>query len=204
MAEHEDRELSERYRELGREEPSQEFDAKILAAARERPGVRRWALPLSIAAVVVLSVTVTLEVQHERAQPDNQIEFRRELKIEPKTAPAEQSAAPAAGAPAAVQTAPPAPAPERRVEDSMNTPTAGRLSREAADRERFERAAPAAAEERAKQLAAAESPERWLERIAALRHAGQDDEADRLLAEFRHRFPDYRISEATLKRVERR
>ncbi|HXZ52547.1 MAG TPA: hypothetical protein VEH51_11145 [Burkholderiales bacterium] len=204
MADHEDRKLSERYRELGREEPSQELDTKILAAARARPGLRRWALPLSIAAVIVLSVTVTLEVQREPARPENRVEFQKELKIEPKAAPAEQSVAPAAGAPAAAQMAPPAPALERRVEDSMNTPTAGRLSREAADRERFERAASAAAEERARQLGAAESPERWLERIAALRRAGQDDEADRLLAEFRRRFPDYRIPEATLKRVERR
>ncbi len=176
MAEHEDPELSERYRALGREEPPRELDAKILAAARARSGLRRWVLPLSVAAVIVLSVTVTLEMQRERAQPENRIETQQERKIESLSAPA---AVP-------------------------NAPAAGRLSRESADRERFERAAPAAAEERAKQLGAEESPERRLERIAELRRAGRDDEADRLLAEFRRRFPDYRIPEAVLKRVERR
>ena len=192
MAEHEDRELGERYRELGREEPPRELDAKILAAARARPGLRRWALPLSVAAVIVLSVTVTLEMQHERAQPENRIETPQEPKIESQTAPA------------SVAKAPSAPALERKIDMSTNAPAAARLSRESADRERFERAAPAAAEERAQQLGADQSPERWLERIAELRRAGRDDEADRLLAEFRRRFPDYRIPEATLRRVERR
>lgn len=185
MAEHEDPELSERYRALGREEPPQALDAKILAEARARPGLRRWALPLSVAAVIVLSVTVTVEMQRERAQPENRIERQTAPKIE---------------------TRPAAPAPvERKLEaPAANAPAAGRLSRESADRERFERAAPAATEERAKQLGAEESPERRLERIAELRRAGRDDEADRLLAEFRRRFPDYRIPEAVLKRVERR
>ena len=192
MAEHEDRELSERYRELGREQPPRELDAKILAAARARPGLRRWALPLSIAAVIVLSATVTLEMQRERAQPENRIETPQQQKIEAQTAPAP------------VPTAPPAPAAKRAVDVSTSAPAAGRPSRESADRERFERAAPVAAEERAKQLGAAESPERWLERIAELRRAGRDDEADRLLAEFRRQFPDYRIPEAMRGRVERR
>jgi hypothetical protein len=185
MAEHEDRELSERYRDLGREEPPQALDEKILAAARRRHGMRRWAFPLSIAAVIVLSVTVTLEMQREPAQRENLIEKQAAPKFE--TAPA---------APVEL---------ERRLQmPSANAPAGGRLSRESADRERFERAAPAAAEERARQLGAAESPERWLERIAELRRAGRDDEADRLLADFRRRFPDYRIPEAALRRVERR
>jgi hypothetical protein len=192
MAEHEDRELSERYRALGREEPPQALDAKILAAARARPGPRRWALPLSVAAVIILSVTVTLEMQRERAQPENRIEAPRESKIETQTAPVAVPKTPSA--------APAAPVADKL----MSAPTAGRPSRESADRERFERAAPAATEERAKQLGAEESPERWLERIAELRRAGRDDDADRLLAEFRRRFPDYRIPEAVLERVERR
>jgi hypothetical protein len=185
MAEHEDRELSERYRDLGREEPPQALDEKILAAARRPRGMRRWALPLSIAAVIVLSVTVTLEIQREPAQRKNLIEEQAAPKFE--TTPAVPMKF------------------DRRVQTpSTNAPAAGRLSRESTDRERFERAAPAAAEERAKQLGAAESPERWLERIAQLRRAGRDDEADRLLADFRRRFPDYRIPEAALRRVERR
>jgi TolA-binding protein len=51
---------------------------------------------------------------------------------------------------------------------------------------------------------AAPTPERELERIAALRKAGKHDEADKALAEFRKRYPDYKIPEAMLEKVERR
>ena len=46
-------------------------------------------------------------------------------------------------------------------------------------------------------------PEQLLERIAELRREGRHDEADKALAEFRQRYPDYRISEEMLKKVER-
>ena len=52
--------------------------------------------------------------------------------------------------------------------------------------------------------AATQTPERWLERIAELRSQGKDDDADRELAEFRRRYPDYRISDAMLDKVKRR
>jgi len=198
MAEHDDDKLAERYRALGREEPPAELDRKILAASRRaagsRPGLRRWVLPLSIAAVIVLSVAVTLQLQREQADLEEQV-----------GAPAEAGKA-AAPAPPAAGNVVRAPVPEAKLQKPAAGAPAqeGRPSRESADRERFERAAPAAAEERAKQLTAEESPERRLERIAELRRAGRDDEADRLLAEFRRRYPDYRIPEATLKEVERR
>jgi hypothetical protein len=70
MADPADDRIVERYRALGRAEPPAELDATILAAARRaassRPGRRRWMLPVSIAAVVVLSVSVALQVQRER------------------------------------------------------------------------------------------------------------------------------------------
>ena len=47
------------------------------------------------------------------------------------------------------------------------------------------------------------SPDRLLERIAELRKEGRHDEADKALAEFRQRYPDYRISDEMLKKVER-
>lgn len=50
----------------------------------------------------------------------------------------------------------------------------------------------------------AESPERELERIAQLRAQGRHDEADRALAEFRKRYPDYKIPDAMRERIERR
>jgi hypothetical protein len=49
-----------------------------------------------------------------------------------------------------------------------------------------------------------EPPEKWLERIAQLRQQGRHDEADKALAEFRMRYPDYRIPEATLEKVEKK
>jgi hypothetical protein len=51
---------------------------------------------------------------------------------------------------------------------------------------------------------AAEPPELELERIAQLRREGRHEEADKALAEFRKRHPDYKIPEKTLERVERR
>jgi hypothetical protein len=62
--------LARRYRELAREEPPASLDASILAASRRalaaKPSAsRRWAVPLSIAAVLVLAFGVTLEMQRE-------------------------------------------------------------------------------------------------------------------------------------------
>jgi TolA-binding protein len=50
---------------------------------------------------------------------------------------------------------------------------------------------------------AQEAPEKWLERIAQLRKEGRHDEADKALAEFRKSYPDYKIPEAMLKKVEK-
>jgi len=81
MAEHDDPDdlqdprVSDAYRGLGKENPPEAIDAAVLAASRRavRAGprtagarVRRWALPVSIAAVVVLTMSLTLRVQLER------------------------------------------------------------------------------------------------------------------------------------------
>jgi hypothetical protein len=47
------------------------------------------------------------------------------------------------------------------------------------------------------------SPELWLEQIAELRRHGKHEEADKALAEFRKRYPEYRISEEMLRKVDR-
>jgi hypothetical protein len=61
-----------------------------------------------------------------------------------------------------------------------------------------------ALEGRVASSAVVQSPERLLERIAELRKEGRHDEADKALAEFRQRHPDYRISEEMLQKVERK
>jgi len=64
-------------------------------------------------------------------------------------------------------------------------------------------AAPAPAS-RAFASAVALPPERLLERIAELRKEGRHEEADKALEEFRKQYPDYRISEEMLQKVERK
>lgn len=180
MAEEDDK-VRERYRALGREEPPPELDARILDTARRaaaRPGRRRWVLPVSIAAVVVLSVSVALQLEREHSDLAKQL-----------TTPAEsgKAAAPAASAPAA-------PAASDKL---MRAPALERKSEEA----------PARAAAKAGRLSGQSvesSPEQWLARIAELRRAGRKDEADRQLAEFRRRFPEYRIPQALQKEIERR
>jgi hypothetical protein len=49
-----------------------------------------------------------------------------------------------------------------------------------------------------------ETPEQMLERIAELRRNGRDEEADKALAEFRKRFPDYRMTDEVKAKVERK
>ena len=53
----------------------------------------------------------------------------------------------------------------------------------------------------AKRADVSEPPERMLERIGALRREGRHKEADDLYAEFRRRFPDFRIPEAMREQV---
>jgi hypothetical protein len=81
MAEHEDPRVSAGYRALGEERPPQALDDAILAASRRAVGagprragtsrVRRWALPVSIAAVVVLTMSLVVRIQLERPDFDS-------------------------------------------------------------------------------------------------------------------------------------
>ena len=48
-----------------------------------------------------------------------------------------------------------------------------------------------------------EAPEQWLQRIARLRQRGMDEEADKALAEFRKRYPDYQMSAQMRAKVEK-
>jgi len=48
------------------------------------------------------------------------------------------------------------------------------------------------------------NPERWLEQIVELRREGKHDDADKLLAEFRRSYPDYKLSDEMRAKVEKK
>jgi hypothetical protein len=129
MSEHDDS-VSRRYRSLAREEPPAALDASILAASRRalrKPSLsRRWAVPVSIAAVLVLGFGVALQMQRE--QPG--IEYSEPAKSlsapppSPTAAPAPLADAPVeapAKTPAAVDQAAPKP-PERKLRKEVAPP----------------------------------------------------------------------------------
>ncbi len=197
----EDKKISERYRELGAEEPPRAVDEAILAASRRAvhvhpaplvppAGRRRWYFPVAAAAIIMLSVAVTWHVQLERPDPDGYIasapapEAPKDVLAEKKT---EMQAAPQAAPPAA----PPVAASRMEERARESAPAAGARAPEAA---RADRSLGKVAGQ------SAEPPEKWLERIAELRKAGKHEEADKALEAFRKRYPDYKIPESALKK----
>lgn len=214
----EDPKISQRYRELPREEPPRHVDEAILAAARRagrsRPaplvvpsGRRRWYFPLAAAAIIVLAVAVTIQVEREQPDPEAVVSAPPA-----STPPAKESSSPSEP-PAATQSKPvekrevftpdPKPAP-----DAAQRADLEKAQTDAVGGVRESQQAKAALRARAETAPgsnfAAASPEQWLQGIADLRRQGRDDEADRQLAEFRKRYPDYRISEAILEKVEKK
>ena len=251
-----ERKISERYRELAREEPPRHLDDAILAASRRetrsRPaplvvpsGRRRWYFPVAAAAIIVLAVAVTVHV--ERDEQDFEV-AEAPVSAPPPAAPAVQSEpsppsaakeqaakkegftpdprpvtpteprapnGPAAGSRQAPLSelykapAPPAAAPAPPPEEASNRARAkARADAEQAQaREETRAAAPTparAASDRLASAAAVASPEQWLQGIADLRRQGRHEEADRQLAEFRKRYPDYRIPDAIRGPMEKR
>jgi hypothetical protein len=86
--------LERLYREAAREGPPAHLDAAILAAARREVGarprassyvLRRWHVPVSIAAVVVVSVSLVILVREEGGERIG------EIRRPPAAAPAERS-----------------------------------------------------------------------------------------------------------------
>jgi hypothetical protein len=165
---------------------------------------------VSIAAVVVLAVGVTLRVQIEERKDAEDIALSPRVMQAPAPADevARQSRRDAASAPAGLESraqaareaaAPPA-APA-----AAAAPQLGARKREAPAEASADRAEPAgrasAGVAVGKLSAPPETPEQWLERIAKLRDAGKAREADESLAEFKRRYPDYRISEALRARI---
>ena len=242
MAEHEkDAQLSQRYRDLGRDEPPRHLDDAILAASRREVRRKPWLYPVAAAAALgVLAVAVSLHV--EREQPEEIVAMK-------DAAPAPAPAPAAPEPPRAVQRAEKAPAPLRReapapvfvpdpkppaekpsadsagpgamadrrngTRDLAKQSGAGSAAAEQMPESRAARPQsappPAAASPRMREaerplaaLGLDEAPLPWLERIARLREESKHEEADRALAEFRKRYPDFKISDEMLRRVEKK
>lgn len=229
MADERDPKVSQRYRELGAEEPSRELDQAILAAAHraaDKPhaplvtpsGRHRWYFSLGAAAVIVLAVAVTYHVQQEVPDPDS---VAIPAAPEERAADAQPERPAEKPSPAVAPAAPPqvfVPDPEPKAQESPREPAreapgtrsdaAGTAASRAEsaepapgpmERRRAEQPAPAAGAAAPMQSPALETPERMLERIAQLRKEGKHEEADKLLAEFKRRYPDYRIPENVVR-----
>jgi hypothetical protein len=214
-----DAKVSARYRELSREEPPRHLDDAILAAARRagasRPaplvaptGRRRWYFPVAAAAIIVLAVAVTIHVERqvrdfELAEPaakhdapvrDRQAaaapkpELDRLIRREERQRPMEPPAAPPAAA-GARESARADAVPKLEAEPEARAQLRGERSVE---------------QKVTVSGLAAVSPEQWLQGIADLKRQGRNEEAEKQLAEFRNRYPDYRIPEAILEKFEKR
>jgi hypothetical protein len=113
-----DDKLKKAYRELGTEEPGPALDQSILAAAHRavapRRATQRWAVPVSLAAVLVLAVGVTLRMQQE--SPGIEVAPPNDYRVPP-------SRSEPAPAPPVVAPQPPATSPAP-VKPSESKPTA--------------------------------------------------------------------------------
>lgn len=191
-----DTQLAALYRAAARDEPSPALDAAIRAAARREVGARprpvgpffsrSWRVPLSLAAVVVLSVSLVTLIREE-APPEISRPPRADASLPlPEAAmhPRKESVA----AEAKVQ-----PGPEAASADSaMRESSRARVQAVPAP------ALPAPQIAGAIQAYANLPPEKWLEQIEALRKQGRLEEAKTSLAHFKQRYPDYPLP-ASLK-----
>jgi hypothetical protein len=190
-----------------------------------RSGRQRWYAPLATAAVLVLAVAVTLHTQRERPELESPVpvappptvakdQVQEVAKSEvakagtarpesPKSAPVPQLAR---SAPAAREPQPFAaqPGKELAAANAQASGAARAPARREASADSVERADHPMAQARMQALKEAVTPERDLERIADLRAQGRHEDADKALAEFRKRYPEFRIPAAMLERVERR
>lgn len=134
--------LDRLYQAAGREEPARHLDAAILAAARREVGarprplsaLRGWRVPVSIAAVVVLSVSLVTLVHEEGG----------EQLVSPGAPGVSRPAAPPAPGPAPTPelpktVAPPDPAPSGRLSQGEITASASRARRGASGELRRDR-----------------------------------------------------------------
>jgi hypothetical protein len=186
-------------------------------------GRHRWYFSLGAAAVIVLAVAVTYHMQREQPDPDSPVVApSTRAKTEPASKPeAIVTPQPRPRAPERARELarePAVPPPPVFVPDQKSRREGQReLAREApggrldaagapasvpesAPEMRMQRdAAPAASAARPMQAPVVETPERMIERIVQLRKEGKHEEADKVLAELKRRYPDYRLPENVVR-----
>ena len=196
-------------------------------------GRQRWYFPLAAAAIIVLAVAVTVHMEREQPSEELMSSATtpaaaapavepsaREMARNETAAPAEKpkperrrkaestdsrqlrDQAPVAPPPELQKAPEPAP-PPTTAQDAVGN-VAQSASGVLLERSEAPKAAQGARAATSLSAYAAQSPEQWLQGIADLRKQCRHEEADKELAEFRKRYPDYKIPPAMRERVERR
>lgn len=204
-------------------QPPAQLDRAVLAQARATieppkrhslPRSSRWMVPVALAATIVLSLAIVIELQRPTARDATAVMADREApptatvrseRFEPESSDAaatraaerlEKSAAPPA------QSRLPAASAESRALLSSRNRAVPMESQAAAAAESAETATAASARAPAPPEAEADSritsdPRAWLERIERLRTDGATEQAEREWQAFRKRYPDYVIESVT-------
>jgi len=207
-----DPEITKLYRHSRSEEPSAELDARILEQARitARHNRRRWLVPLSSAAVVLLGLTLTLQLMEQEPTLSDIDDYLSDEA--PKTEAVEGAAREKKQKAASPVLQAPAPAEMRK--DSLRSremapaeydaaPAASGIS---APEHMMQDVAPAktlaepASSQPADAMTAQEEPEAWLARISALYEQGETQTAIEEMASFRQHYPDHPVPD-TLKQL---
>jgi len=201
-----DDELSALYRKIPQPAPPAALDERLLQAAHQavqqpsRHSSRRWAVPVAMAAVLVLGIGLVRIMEREMPRsPEPSVlqspQFENQSGLRSGTAEPKADIAtprPAADMPQlqlqrsfedrdnAVDLL----EQERSAPASVTVPAARQLNEEIR--------AQAEAEKRSNgRQKSTRLPHEWLREIAELRQQGRDTEADALLKEFRRHYPDY-------------
>ena len=197
------------YSQAEKENKAQAEPSKPLADAGPPPAREQRKTPAQPAA---RAATPPAEVQPQAA------EVARADRLRMQNAPAAAPATPAPSQPGSQDLSPGAAAGMFSIQEqarksretaSATAPSADAPRPQAAEAARADRLeakpgpAPGGVSSSVLGAGVALSPERMLEGIAELRKEGRHEEADKALAEFRKLYPDYRISEEMLRKVER-
>ena len=191
--------ISRLYRATRDAEPGAALEARILAEARAAAHHRhrRWLLPVSSAAVVLLGLTLTLKLQDQAPRlPQTLEDFSAEMPAEsPAVRRAEKKLA--SPAPGMMRESDPGGIEENRLQLQKSAPEGSVTTGSSFDAMR-ERDEAEISEHDVKALQAdevVEDPAAWLERIQNSLRRGERSKAIQELKAFSSRYPEYPIPE---------